>query len=149
MDFGGVLDSGVVVACSDNNTATATAAASTTTTNALFSASSGAVSDAETKQKWYGSVGFLKQERTSGVNHAAEDDMRESKMAKTTAAALLRSPFVGSEAQQMLSFSSSPYYHHASFGGNSSGTIHIKAPNFIVTRGAYLVMVEGKMGFLN
>ncbi|XP_031125260.1 growth-regulating factor 1-like isoform X1 [Ipomoea triloba] len=119
MDFGGVLDSGVVVACSDTKTATITAAAATS--NALFTAASEAVSEAETKQKWYGSVGFFKQERTSGANHAAEDDMRGSKMAKTTAAALPRSPFVGSEPHQMLSFSSSsssPYYPHASFGGN-------------------------------
>ncbi|XP_019156789.1 PREDICTED: growth-regulating factor 1-like isoform X2 [Ipomoea nil] len=134
MDFGGVLDSGVVVACSDTKTAT------TATSNALFTAASEAVSDAETKQKWYGSVGFLKQERTSGANHAVEDDMRGSKMAKITAATLPRSPFVGSEPHQMLSFSSSsssPYYPHASFGGN---------PGYGIDGNMHGVMMSGVKG---
>ena len=90
-------------------------------------------SDAETKQKWYGS-GFLKQERSAGTTTAAaaaaaaaEDDLRDLKVAKispddfSASKAMLfqqRTPLLrsnsscsnlfpeGSGQQQMLSFSS-------------------------------------------
>ena len=84
-------------------------------------ASLGSVSDPETKQKWYGSGGFLKQERSG----ATEDDWKSLKIAKTddfspSKAMLLphRNTLLRSNAtlfsdagqqeqqQQMLSFSS-------------------------------------------
>lgn len=129
MDFGG-LDSGVLV-CSDS-----------APTASVFSA----VSDVETKQKWCGSAGFLKQERPSPAAPAAgEDDWREreTKVAKTSSTAtMLRTPLLRSNGnifsesgQQMLSFSSPnsqtaplPSYYHqisAAFSRNS-GTLCIK-----------------------
>ncbi|CAH9076924.1 unnamed protein product [Cuscuta epithymum] len=116
MDFEGESDGGAVVACSDKNTATATA-------NTLFSApSSDAVSDVDTKQKWYTSIGFQDQERPFGANISAEDDLRPSKVAKAaTTIPMLRCPFVGSESQQMLSFTPPYYYHPAAFSGINSG----------------------------
>ncbi|XP_031118724.1 growth-regulating factor 7-like [Ipomoea triloba] len=115
MDFGGVLgglDTGVLPA-----------------TASVFS-------DVESKLKWCGSGGFLKQERP------APDDWRETKFAKTSTAAILRSNAnPGSESgQQMLSFSSPnsqtlplPSYHHqisvafsrnSGYGGLNSGNMH-------------------------
>ncbi|KAH7567561.1 hypothetical protein JRO89_XS07G0093100 [Xanthoceras sorbifolium] len=76
-------------------------------------------SDPVTKHKWYGSAGFLKQERS---DNNTEDDWRSSKVAKTDDfsaskamllqqrnSTLLRSNstlFDGQQQQQMLSFSS-------------------------------------------
>nr|GMD93885.1 growth-regulating factor 1-like [Ipomoea batatas] len=115
MDFGGVLgglDTGVLPA-----------------TASVFS-------DVEAKLKWCGSGGFLKQERP------APDDWRETKFAKTSTAAILRSNAnpVSESGQQMLSFSSPnsqtlplPSYHHqisaafsrnSGYGGLNSGNMH-------------------------
>lgn len=73
MDFGGVvgLDNGGLM-CSE------------TSAFATSSAISSDVTTAETKQKWYGSASFLKQER-SGTNNTntIEDDWRSLKIAKT------------------------------------------------------------------
>ncbi|XP_019174776.1 PREDICTED: growth-regulating factor 1-like [Ipomoea nil] len=120
MDFGGVLgglDTGVLPA-----------------TASVFSA----VSDVETKLKWCGSGGFLKQERPPPPAVAGEDDWRETKFAKTSTAAILRSNAngVSESGQQMLSFSSAnsqtlplPSYHAAfsrnsGYGGLNSGNMH-------------------------
>ncbi|CAH2056701.1 unnamed protein product [Thlaspi arvense] len=87
--------------------------------------------DPETKQKWYGSDLFLKQERSSSSSSgpAAEADLRSLKVAKTdeffsaSKAMLLQQQRSNSngngsgslfpDGQHMLSFSS-PYYHYPS-----------------------------------
>ncbi|CDP01011.1 unnamed protein product [Coffea canephora] len=135
MDFGVVsLDNGGGLMCSET---TGFASSNTLPTTATTT------SDAETKQKWYGS-GFLKQERSAGTTTAAaaEDDLRDLKVAKispddfSASKAMLfqqRTPLLRSNSscsnlfpeglghQQMLSFSSPnsqsvtlPYYHHPS-----------------------------------
>ncbi|XAR61998.1 hypothetical protein NMG60_11016567 [Bertholletia excelsa] len=110
------------------------------------------VSDHETKQKWYGSDLFLKQERSSSSSSgpAAEADLRSLKVAKTdeffsaSKAMLLQQQRSNSngngsgslfpDGQHMLSFSS-PYYHYPSStsyaqntgytsGGLNSASLH-------------------------
>ncbi|XP_023002595.1 growth-regulating factor 1-like [Cucurbita maxima] len=95
MDFGAVGFDGLVVGSSDI---------------------SGFSSDPEMKQKWYDSAsvsGFLhKQERSGGGGVAEMEDLRASKLPKTSASSLLRSnsPFFVSDSNQnhhqMLCFSS-------------------------------------------
>ncbi|KAK1555221.1 hypothetical protein Q3G72_023591 [Acer saccharum] len=105
-----------------------------------------AASDPVTKHKWYGSAGFLKQERSVNNNTHEEDDWRSSssKVARTdnlsvsskaamllqqrnnnnstSTSTLLRSNttlFDGQQQQQMLSFSSPKSDHALSLDRNS------------------------------
>lgn len=137
MDFGGLDSGGGGVICSDNTSST------------MF------VASAETKQKWYGSGGFNKHERSS----VTEDEWnKESKLAKTSddfssskATMMFQQLPISHENQQMLSFSTPnsqnhvtmPYYNQhptSAFARNTSGTLKDdKDPNFIVFVG-FLVL---------
>lgn len=118
MDFGGLDSGGGGVICSDNTSST------------MF------VASAETKQKWYGSGGFNKHERSS----VTEDEWnKESKLAKTSddfssskATMMFQQLPISHENQQMLSFSTPnsqnhvtmPYYNQhptSAFARNTSG----------------------------